>query len=362
MSDERDRDGETLTARRGGVRNLMRRRPPGKHRALTTKGLPALLMIGGAVPVFMGLTGSHSTAQHPASAVLCTGYSGCASSGYTGHGYGQHSSTSYWRMAAGNECTNYVAYVESTVFRAPEPDYLLGNGGQWAASAKAHGVVVNHTPAVGAVAVWYGGTTGMGPMGHVAVVEQVGPRDRYIVISQQNISSEADNYDWTKINAGHPASQWQEWPSTFVHFPIARRAAVGYFNSARHLFRLRDSLSAGPANFAFAFGRRRVTPLTGNWTGGRTEGVGYYNPKNATFYLRDSLSAGKPSYVITFGPRHMIPLAGNWDGGLKDGIGFYNPRDGWFHLRDSLSRGNASYQFKLGPGHMVPVVGDWVGA
>ena len=48
--------------------------------------------------------------------------------------------TSYWRMDAGDECTNYVAYVEATYFRAPAPGYLLGNAYQWAAAAAAHGV------------------------------------------------------------------------------------------------------------------------------------------------------------------------------------------------------------------------------
>jgi surface antigen len=122
-------------------------------------------------------------------------------------------------MIAGNECTNYVAYVEHRVFRARTPRYLLGDAGQWAATARAHGVRVNHTPTVGSVAEWNGGTHGMGPAGHVAVVEKVGRHGRYIVISQQHIGSDRDGYDWTRINRGFPAYDWQEWPSHFLHFP-----------------------------------------------------------------------------------------------------------------------------------------------
>lgn len=43
----------------------------------------------------------------------------------------------------------------------------------------------------------------------------------YIYISQQHIYTDADGYDWTRINAGHPAGAWQEWPTHFIHFPRA---------------------------------------------------------------------------------------------------------------------------------------------
>jgi Tol biopolymer transport system component/surface antigen len=122
-------------------------------------------------------------------------------------------------MDAGDECTNYAAYVESTVFGVATPGYSLGNAGDWANNAKNH-VTVNGTPTVGAVAEWNGGDYGMGSDGHVAIVEQVGPNNSYIVISQQNISTDTNGYDWTKINAGGSKTQWEEWPDNFIHFPI----------------------------------------------------------------------------------------------------------------------------------------------
>lgn len=376
MSDKRDSNGESLTASsgeslsasngeslsawQGAFRALRRRRRPGRHRALTARGLPAILAVGGAVPIFMGISAAPSAAQLPSS-IVCQGYAGCAARGYTGHGYGQHSSTSYWRMDAGDECTNYVAFVESTVYRAPTPSYLLGNGGQWAASASAHGVVVNSTPAVGAVAEWDGGTFGMGPLGHVAVVEKVGPHDSYIVISQQNISSDVDGYDWTRINSGYPPDQWQEWPSSFIHFPIARRAAAGYFNARSDAFRLRDSLSSGPVNFAFSFGGNGVIPLTGDWTGSGSDGVGSYNPRSGSFRLRAGLQGGRATYRFTYGPAGMIPLAGDWTGRGSDSVGYYDPKNGAFHLRETLSSGRTYRTFTFGPPGMIPLVGDWTG-
>jgi surface antigen len=124
-------------------------------------------------------------------------------------------------MDAGDECTNYVAYVESTVYHAPTPGYTLGDAGFWPGNAAAHGVVVNDTPSVGAVAEFDPGSAGIPYPGHVAVVEQVGPHNSWIDISQQNISTDADGYDWMRINPSNPGSGWEQWPSHFIHFAPA---------------------------------------------------------------------------------------------------------------------------------------------
>jgi surface antigen len=185
-------------------------------RTLATAAVSAVLAVGTWMP-------AAAQPQSPAglpSLTLCQGWRGCDASGFTSHGYAAHFSTMYWRMYSGSECTNYTAFVESTVFRVTTPGYLLGNGGQWAASAARHGVLVNHTPSVGAVAEWDGGSYGIGSAGHVAVVEQVGPGGSYIVISQQNMGSDINRYEWTMIRKGFPANEWQEWPSNFIHFKI----------------------------------------------------------------------------------------------------------------------------------------------
>ena len=177
--------------------------------AMSTSATPVRFQRGqGAVP---------ATAASAATR-LCDGYAQCSLLPYTTHGYQNNSSKSYWGMDQGNECTNYAAFVESTVYGVATPDYSLGNGGDWATSAAKHGVIVNTTPIVGSVAEWNDHDYKMGSDGHVAIVEQVGPDDSYIVVSQQNIISDTNSYDWEKIDAGAPAKEWEPWPDNFIHF------------------------------------------------------------------------------------------------------------------------------------------------
>jgi surface antigen len=362
------------------------------------------MAVTAAMPTLVGVAGS----SRSPSVIVCAGYSSCNARGHSSHGYGAHERSSYWRMTAGNECTNYVAYVESTVFRAPSPSYLLGNAGQWPATAAAHGVVVNQVPSVGAVAEWDGGAAGMGSVGHVAVVEKIGPRHRYILISQQHMGADPNGYDWTRINAGFPSSAWQEWPDHFIHFKVRTTASVGAYrprtgsfrlqtslspraadltfrrgqsgaiplagnwdgkgpdgtgtyDPASGWFHLRNKLSSGPSDKAFSFGPPGMVPLAGNWDGKGGDGVGYYDPATGTFHLRNYLSHGRAERTFRFGPPGMVPLAGDWTGSGRTGIGYYNPKTGWFHLREHLSAGQARFNFRFGPRHMLPVVGNWTG-
>jgi surface antigen len=330
------------------------------RRLLTLAGLPLMAIAGVAVPVVISHAHAHHAAGLP-SRTLCTGWARCARHGYPSYHYKSRGWRSYWRMSAGDECTNYVAYVESAVYHVAAPRYLLGNGGQWAATAAAHGVRVNHTPSVGAVAEWDGGAFGMGPLGHVAVVEAVGPHDSYILISQQNISFERDDYDWTKIKARYPADEWQEWPSNFIHFRIPRRAGIGYFNARTGLASLRYSQTPGPVNARRRITRGGIVPLVGDWRGDGKDSLGYYNPKYGTFHLFGVSRHKNPNRIFKFGPRHMVPLVGDWTGHGSDGIGYYDPRTGKFYLRQKLSRGRPLLSFKFGPARMRPLVGDWNG-
>jgi surface antigen len=344
--------------RRG--RNRIRRgtsRPTRGRRRLPGAVLPVMVALAA-----VAVTPAAAAASQVPSSVLCTGWAGCASLGYPSYGYATQGYQSYWQMSPGDECTNYVAYIESQVFGAPAPGYLLGNGGQWAASAAANGVTVNDVPSAGAVAEWNGGSFGVGPLGHVAVVEKVGPDDSYIDISQQNIGSAVDGYEWVQINAGFPATSWQEWPDNFIHFPIRGQASVGYYNPQRGSAELRESATAS-ADMALRLGRPGMVPVVGSWNG-KSPGVGYYDPATGWFRLR-SLGAARPAQSpalsFPFGPPGMVPLAGQWTGRGGDGIGYYDPRTGRFHLRDKLSAGRANYNFAFGPPGMVPLVGNWDG-
>lgn len=89
---------------------------------------------------------------------------------------------SYWGMAPGHNCTNYVAWkLSSTGVRRPATG--PGDAGEWAANAQADGYLVDHTPSIGAVAHWEAGTEEGGVLGHVAYVEAI-EQDGSILISE----------------------------------------------------------------------------------------------------------------------------------------------------------------------------------
>jgi surface antigen len=189
-----------------------------------------------------------SAAAQAAGTRVCDGYAACSAAGFPSHDYGAHADSSYWLMSAGDECTNYAAYVEQTEYGVPAPGYILGDGGSWATTAAEHGVAVDHIPTIGAVAEWDDGTDGIGGPGHVGVVEavgRVGQRIDWIDVSQQHIDSDADGYDWERIYARSSPSTWEPWPSHFIHFtgrPTNARLLAMYGGL---LYRMRESLALG---------------------------------------------------------------------------------------------------------------------
>lgn len=152
----------------------------------------------------------------PASAAfttLCTGYSLCSYQGMSNSGYSAVSGTSYWRMAPGHNCTNYVAYrmIRSGI-STTRPWSGTGMAYNW---GLANPSLTDQTPAVGAVA-WYAAyAKPIGGTGHVAYVEQVvSPTE--IVISDDNWGG---NFHWRRITKA------ADWPTGFIHF--ARSGSTG---------------------------------------------------------------------------------------------------------------------------------------
>jgi surface antigen len=234
---------------------------------ITTRSVALCLLI-----TMTSMTTSTSASAADPPSIQCTGYAACGRGPYTTHGYQFHSSTSYWNMYAGNNCTNYVAFVESTTFGVAPPPYRLGDAGQWPVTAVHDDAVVNHIPTVGSVAEWNGGSPGIPSPGHVAIVEVVGPQHSYIVISQQNIL-DVNDYDWTRINADGAGNLWEQWPSNFIHFPghLEALRASAIAESARLVVRT-DPALFGHARFEFNDGTGRiVTPglVVGLRAGGR---------------------------------------------------------------------------------------------
>jgi len=174
-----------------------------------------------------------------ADSTLCSGnsYSTCTNAGYTDHGYGANNGTSYWTMYQGHNCTNYAAYMASQN-GAPTPNYNLGSALTWASQAASHGVPVNATPAVGAIAQWDAWAGYAGSSGHVAYVEAV--TSNSITISEDNFAS--GPFSWKTITMGSA-----DWPSNFIHFADVSDEAthrIALLNSSSQIY-VKDTLSGG---------------------------------------------------------------------------------------------------------------------
>jgi surface antigen len=170
---------------------------------------------------------------------LCGGYTACAVTPYTTHGYENAADQSWWSMYPGVNCTNYAAFVESQVYGVPTPGVLMGDAYQWAERATEVGIPVDNTPTVGSVAVWGADSPGMGGYGHVAVVESVGPG--YIDVSQSGMGTQEDGYDWERI--ARAGGSWEPWPTSFIHF--AGPGVPGTVPQAGHRIRGAELTMAG---------------------------------------------------------------------------------------------------------------------
>jgi len=144
------------------------------------------------------------------SAVLCKGYSSCASYGMTNHGYAAVNKNMYWRMYGGHNCTNYAAYmmVKAGLKNVRPWTNATGNASGWGVGMKKK---TNTTPAVGSIAWWTPGS------GHVAYVEAViSPTE--IIISEDQWGGD---FYWRVITKANG-----NWPKGFIHFKDAASTKV----------------------------------------------------------------------------------------------------------------------------------------
>lgn len=140
------------------------------------------------------------------SSYLCTGYAGCKDEGFSHFGYRGASKQMWWRMYAGHNCTNYVAYrLVRGGMSAERPWSGTGMAYHW---GRANRQITDRTPMVGAVAWWAENSGGVGSSGHVAYVEEV-VSSRKIVISEDSWGGE---FHWRTITRGSGS-----WPTGFVH-------------------------------------------------------------------------------------------------------------------------------------------------
>lgn len=139
--------------------------------------------------------------------ILCRGFAACNDKGLSNHGYQSVYRQMWWRMYAGHNCTNYVAYrMVSRGMPATRPWSGSGDARNW-------GVVfsskVNQTPMIGSVAWW--------SSNHVAYVERIIDRDT-IVISEDHYGGD---FDWRRITRSGGG-----WPTGFIHLNDERVTSV----------------------------------------------------------------------------------------------------------------------------------------
>ncbi len=166
-----------------------------RSRPLRSALLASILALGGLFAV--------EAPAHAAIAFECktTTISCISFSGYAGK-----SVWGYPVNSSGNNCVNYAAYRLAKNGVANPGN--LGNGGAWAANARAKGFRVDQTPAVGSIAEWNYGSYYAPSSGHVAYVEEV--TSSYIAFSDSNWSGTSRRWTVTK---GDP-----NYPSNFIHF------------------------------------------------------------------------------------------------------------------------------------------------
>jgi surface antigen len=146
-------------------------------------------------------------AAHASSTYICSGYTGCHGKGYSHFGYRSAGRHMWWRMYAGHNCTNYVAYrLVRAGMSATRPWNGSGNADNW--GRKKPGIT-DGKPMVGAVAWWKRNVPGAGSSGHVAYVERVLSRTE-IVVSEDSWSGD---FHWRRITKSGTG-----WPSGFIHF------------------------------------------------------------------------------------------------------------------------------------------------
>ena len=111
-------------------------------------------------------------------------------------------------MASGHNFTNYVSWRLINAGMPRNVDWLH-NGGDWAKDARHHGIPVDGTPSIGAVAQWRGGSPDVSWAGHVAYI---------VAVSDNAITIVEDNYSSGPLSVRTITKDDPHWPSNFIHF------------------------------------------------------------------------------------------------------------------------------------------------
>ena len=66
--------------------------------------------------------------------------------------------------------------------------------------------------------------------------------------------------------------------------------------------------------FTFGAGGAGIIPVTGDWNGDGADTIGIVLQASGFFFLRDSNTAGPANYAFGYGAGGETPVVGNWAG------------------------------------------------
>ncbi|HEV8580780.1 MAG TPA: SBBP repeat-containing protein [Thermoanaerobaculia bacterium] len=117
-------------------------------------------------------------------------------------------------------------------------------------------------------------------------------------------------------------------------------------------------------NITFTFGTVGDLPVAGDWNGDGIDTVGILRPSNGVFALTDDprgATLDHQFFFFFFDAPDALPLAGDWDGDGIDTVGLFVPSLGGFILTDDPDGGAVNHIFAFGQEGDQPVAGDWDG-
>jgi surface antigen len=316
--------------------------------------------------VFVGLFPNTASAATYTRTCYSTGYA-CDSTGYLGQ--------ATWGFVGPHNCTTYAAWRLARN-GVPAPGYNLGNGATWAEQAAAHGVHVDHTPAVGAIAQWNAYTAhATSVYGHVGYVQQVGPD--YIVVVSDNypLGQVPGHTDTFTIPVGHA-----HWPSNFIHFkdlvqppssgvfqPYAADfngdgyADIGMRNTSNGVFFIKHGPNFGDQiSYQWAAGAHYQS-FTADFNGDGLADIGLRDTTTGTFHFKAGPSFGGGwSYPWAAGS-HYQAFVGRFNNDQYADIGLRDTTTGTFHFKLGPTCGGGSSYAWVAGSHYQPYVADFNG-
>jgi surface antigen len=195
---------------------------------------------------------------------------------------------------------------------APTPSYQLGDAYQWGANASAHGIPVNGTPTIGAVA-WWNQYAGHGPDGHVAYVEAING-DGTVTISEDVFS--AGPFSWKIIPAGQPTG--------YIHFKDASNL---YFIKTRNTGSGRVEVHSATA----VSGYQGADVHAATWFDTADQSNGYFQMVGPDLYFIKTRNTGSGNVEV-----HSRTSASGYQSGIDVATWFSSAdqNNGWFQMED----------------------------